>query len=91
MSKFYLLPKIHKKLVNDPDQPVISNFGTAMERISEFVHFHLQPIVKSLPGVIKDSADFLKRFMQLGAIPEGAILCSTDVIGLYPDIPHKGG
>ena len=24
----------------------------------------------------------------MGRIPEGAILCTVDVVGLYPSIPH---
>ena len=39
--------------------PAISNFGTPTEGISEFVDFHLQPIIKSLPHIVKDTTDFL--------------------------------
>ena len=46
LGRFYLLPKIHKRLVNVPGKPVISNCGTATEGISEFVDFHLRPIVE---------------------------------------------
>lgn len=46
LGRFYLLPKIHKRLVNVPGKPVISNCGTATEGISEFVDFHLRPIVQ---------------------------------------------
>ena len=52
---------------------------------------YLQPIVKSLPNVIRDTTDFLKRLQDLGDIPEGAILCTMDVVGLYPHIPHLEG
>jgi hypothetical protein len=52
------------------------------------VDHYLQPIVKSLPNVIKDTTDFLKRLQDLSDIPEGAILCTMDVVGLYPHIPH---
>ena len=34
LSRFYLLPKIHKKTKNVPGRPVISNSGTATENIS---------------------------------------------------------
>jgi hypothetical protein len=55
------------------------------------VDHYLQPIVKSLPNVIRDTTDFLKRLQDLGDIPEGAILCTMDVVGLYPHIPHLEG
>ena len=60
LGRFYLLPKIHKRLENVPGRPVISNCGVATEKISEFVDFHLQPIVADLQHVIKDSMLFTK-------------------------------
>ena len=74
-----------------PGRPVISNCGVATEKISEFVDFHLQPIVADLQHIIKDTNDFLRRLKDLGDIPEGAILCTMDVVGLYPHIPHDEG
>ena len=29
--------------------------------------------------------------MSLGQLPEGAIFCTIDVVGLYPNIPHEKG
>ena len=62
LGRFYLLPKIHKRLENVPGRPVISNCGVATEKISEFVDFHLQPIVafnkNNLLHLIKDTNDF---------------------------------
>ena len=69
LGRFYLLPKIHKRLVNVPGRPVISDCGTVTEKISEFVDFHLQPIVVDFPHVIKDTNDFLWRLRDLGDIP----------------------
>ena len=60
LGRFYLLLKIHKRLENVPGRPVISNCGVATEKISEFVDFHLQPIVADLQHVIKDSMLFTK-------------------------------
>ena len=40
---------------------------------------------------IKDCGDFLKKVKHLGPIPDGAILVTADVVGLYPSIPHKAG
>ena len=36
-GKMHLLPKIHKRLVNVPVRPVISNCGTATEKSSEYL------------------------------------------------------
>jgi hypothetical protein len=91
LGRFYLLPKIHKRLENVPGRPVISNCGTATERVSEFLDFHIQPWVEGVPSVIKDSTHFLQRLEDLGHIPSTAILCTMDVVGLYPRIPHSEG
>jgi hypothetical protein len=85
------LPKIHKRLENVPGRPVISNCGTATERVSELLDFHIQPLVEGVPSVIKDSTHFLQRLEDLGHIPSTAILCTMDVVGLYTYIPHSEG
>ena len=45
-ARFYLLPKIHKRLYDVPRRPVISNCGFYTENISSFLDFHLQPLVQ---------------------------------------------
>ena len=91
LGRFYLLPEIHKRLENVPGRPVISYCGTATERISEFLDFHIQPLVVKVPSIIRDTTDFLCKLKGLGFIPKTAILCTVDVVGLYPHIPHEEG
>ena len=40
-ARFYLLPKIHKRLYDVPGRPVISCCGFYTENISSFLDFHL--------------------------------------------------
>ena len=87
VGKLYLLPKIHKRLSNVPDT-VISNCGTPTEKVLEYLDHHLQPVMKEGKLYIKDTADFRDKIKDLGEIPEGAILVTADVVGLYPSIPH---
>lgn len=75
--------------MNVPGRPVVSNCSMATEGITEFVDFHLQPVVSVLPRVIKDTADVLMKFQSLGDIPEAALIGTMEVIGLYPHIPHE--
>ena len=91
VRKLYILPKIHKKLSNVPGRPVISNCGTPREKVLEYLDHHLQPVKKKGMSYIKDTADFLDKLKDLGEIPEGAILVTADVVGLYPSIPHTEG
>ena len=74
-----------------PGRPVISNCGTATEKISEFLDFHIQPLVEGVPFASKDSTHFLQRLEDLGHIPWTPILCTIDVVGLYPHTPHSEG
>ena len=87
----YLIPKIHNRLGNVADRPVISNFGTPAEKASEFLDHHRQPILKSGVSYIKWSNDFLFKLKNLGKIPENAFLVTSDVVGLYPSIPYDEG
>ena len=92
LGRFYLLPKIHKRTMNVPGRPVISNNGTATERISSFSDFYLYyNIIPTIPHILEDTRDFLCRIEQLQNIPEGTLLVSFDVVGLYPHIIHEEG
>ena len=88
-GRFYLLPKIHKE--GCPGRPVISGCNTPTEKISRFVDHHLRPLVPTINSYIKDTNDCLRKLMDIGTLPEGAILCTVDVVGLYPHIPHDEG
>ena len=33
----------------------------------------------------------IKKLSELGEIPEDVILCTVDVVGLHPNIPHEEG
>ena len=86
-TRFYL-PKIHKRLYNVPRRPVISNCGYYTENISSFLDFHLQPIAKKVKSYIKDTNEFLKKLRSLTNLSDNSLLCTMDVVGLYPNIPH---
>ena len=90
-ARFYLLPKIHKRLHNVPGRPVISNCGYYTENISSVLDYHLNPLAKKVESYIKDTNHFLKKLKELGSLPKNAILCTIDVVGLYSNIPNKEG
>ena len=91
LGRFYLLPKIHKRLQNVPGRPVISNSGYYTENISAFLEFHLKPLAQKVKSYIKDTNDFLRKMASLPPLPDDIILCTIDVVGLYPNIPHDEG
>ena len=91
LGRFYLLPKIHKGLSGVKGRPVISNCCTITENISEFLDSHLNPLGSLGRSFIKDTDNFLSKLGEIVRIPEGAILCTVDVVGLYLSIPHGEG
>ena len=48
-------------------------------------------MVPNIASYIKDTNDFLRKLKNVGTLPDGAILCTIDVVGLYPHIPHDEG
>ena len=88
-ARFYLLPKIHKRLHDVPGRPIISNCGYYTENISCFLDFHLQRLTREVKSYIKDTNGFLKKLRSLPKLPDHIILCTIDVVGLYPNIPHE--
>ena len=86
-----MLPNIHKRLHNVPGRPVVFNCGYYTENISSFLDYCLQPLANKVESYIKDTNHFLKKLKELGSLPKNAILCTIDVVGLYPNIPHEEG
>ena len=91
LGRFYLLPKIHKRLHNVPGRPVLSNSSYFTENISSFLYFHLKPLAQKVKSYIQDTNDFLKKIVNLPPLPDYLILCTIDVVVLYPNIPHEEG
>ena len=86
-----LLPKIHKRLHNVPGRPIISNSGYYTQNISSFLDHHLEPLAEDVKSYNKNTNEFLKKHRSLPKLPDGIILCTMDVVGLYPNIPHEEG
>ena len=91
IGRFYLLPKIHKRLENVPGRPVISNSSFYTENISSFLDFHLKPLAQKVKSFLKDTNDFLMKLTGLPPLSNNVMLCTVDVVGLYPNIPHSDG
>ena len=91
LRRFYLLPKIHKRMTNIPGRPVISNNGTSTENISSYLDYHLKSLIPNVPHILEDTRDFVNRIQDLSGLPESSILVSFDIIGLYPHILHEEG
>ena len=81
----------YKDLTDVVGRPVIINCDTATEHISEYLDFHLNPLVSKNKSLVKDTNHFLSLLAQLGEIPDHALLYTADVVVLYPNILHNEG
>ena len=50
-GRFYILPKIHKQ--GNPGRPIVSSNSHPTERISQFVDYHLKPLVQTTQSLKK--------------------------------------
>ena len=71
---------MHKQSENVPDCPVISYCGTPTEKVSEFLDYHLKPIMQSAKWYEKDASDFLRKLNELGKLLRNGILVTTDAV-----------
>ena len=76
----YLFLKTYKRLSNVPRRPGISNCGILKEKLSEFLDFHLKPLMQSSRSYIKDSGDFIRKIKDIHYTPSNAILVTPDVV-----------
>ena len=90
-ARFYLIPKIHKRLHDVQGRPVISNCSYYTENISSFLGYHLQPLAQKVKSYIKDTNHFSSKLKSLGKLPQGPIPRTIDAVGLYPNILHSEG
>ncbi|XP_078371355.1 uncharacterized protein LOC144655007 [Oculina patagonica] len=84
-GRFYILPKLHKQ--GHPGRPIVSANGHPTEKISEFVSYHLNPLVQTLPSYIKNTTHLLNKLKQITDLPPNALLVTLDVSSLYTNIP----
>ena len=48
-------------------------------------------MAQAVKSYIKDKNDFLNKLRFLPKLHDNIILCTVDVVGLYPNIPHEEG
>ena len=53
--------------------------------------YHLKSLIPNVPHILEDRRDFANRIQDLSDLPQSSILVSSDVVGLYPHIPHEEG
>ena len=85
---------IKTQKAGNPLRLITSCCGTAIENLSAFSEFYLQPLARKLPSFIKDTTNLLNRIEDLnrsGPFPEGTLLVSWDVVSMFPNIDNQLG
>ena len=85
------MPRIHIRLHSVPGSRVNSNSDFYTENISAFLNFHLKPTAAKVKSYLKDTNDFLRKLQNLPSLQDNVILCTTDVVALYPNTPYDEG
>ena len=68
LGKMYLLSKIYKRLYYVPGRPGISDCGTSIEKVSEFLDNQLKSVMWEGRSYIKDWNDFMHKIRDLQSI-----------------------
>ena len=85
-----VISKSDKK--DNPLRLITSCCGTAIENLSAFREFYLQPLARKQPSFITDTTDLLNRIEELnkqGPFLEGTLLVSWDVVSMIPNIDNE--
>lgn len=89
IPKFYLLPKIHKSPMKG--RPIVSSYDWITTPASIWVDHQLQPFVRKLESVIKDSKSLVQRIENTTITDRNCTLFTADISSLYTNIPITDG
>ena len=86
---FYLKSKVHKE--GNPGRHVISSINSHTSKVSEYVDYHLPPIVKEISSYVQDTTDFLRKINWSNFVPDNSYVVSLDVKSSYTNISNADG
>ena len=70
-----------------PVKPIISSIDCQRSKISEYVNYHPNPIMKEKPLCVKDSNNVINKINSRNILKE-SIFVTLDVKCLYTSIPN---
>ena len=59
--------------------------------MSAFLDHQLKPTGMQVKSYIKDTNTNLKKLRDTPDLPEDSIICTINVVGIYPSIPNEEG
>ncbi|XP_069505846.1 uncharacterized protein [Ambystoma mexicanum] len=89
IPKFYILPKIHKTMVNPPGRPIVSGTGAILEPLSRFADRYLKPYVAAMYSFVQDTTEVINMVEDMQFDPQQQLMVSLDIVSLYTCIPQQ--
>lgn len=87
-QQMYFLKKLHKNPY--AERPIVSGCDGITENVSAYLDHILKPLMKEIPSYLKNTYQLLEE-LDSTIFPSECILCTIDVVSLYPSIPQKEG
>lgn len=85
ISKFYVIPKIHKTPIST--RPILASHSATLQNFSTFLAFCAQPKVEKTKLYLKNSREFLKKLRNLKIEnSENIFMACGDIDAMYPNI-----
>ncbi|CAJ0956156.1 unnamed protein product [Ranitomeya imitator] len=88
---FYILPKVHKDLMNPPGRPIVASTNSLLSPLAITLDRILTPLLQNISSYLKDTTDFLSKLHAITPVASGCTLVTLDVNSLYTCINHQTG
>ncbi|CAJ0966626.1 unnamed protein product, partial [Ranitomeya imitator] len=88
---FYILPKVHKDLMNPPGRPIVASTNSLLSPLAITLDRILTPLLQNISSYLKDTTDFLSKLHAITPVVSGCTLVMLDVNRLYTCINHQRG
>ena len=85
MPQLYSLPKSHKPGM--PVRPVVSTCGGPTRNLSVVLERILSQLLVFVPAHLKSTEELIEVLKMNRDVPDGCIVVSLNVVGLYSNIP----
>ena len=96
-SKFYCNFKVnqeHTPNETPPPRPIISASGSITENIGLYVEHHIKELATKHKSFLQDTPHLLRIIHTINKgpkLPSNVMIVTSDVIGLYQNIPQDDG
>lgn len=71
-------------------RPVVATYAVKLELLDKYITALTTPLLDRIPGSLRDTEELLERLTKR-AKNKNTKIATTDVIGLYPNIPWEEG